>query len=80
MHTRHSEVYLKQDHSPCSQDSYYVVELWEFGKCIAIVPCGDHSRYWADSVAENWFCGVLTYDKMDPDHLTKEGCSVARTA
>jgi len=69
--TRHADVYMKTDHSPCAHDAYYVVECWEFGKCLAIIPCGEHSRHWADSIADNWFTGVLTLDKIDKEHYTQ---------
>lgn len=69
--TRHSEIYLKQDHNTCEYDSYYVVECWGYGKCLAIIPCPNQSRHYADSIADNWFSGILTLEKIDKEYHTK---------
>ena len=70
MHTRHTEIRLQPAHPRCYHDAEYVVECWEYGKLIATIPCGEHSRHYADSIADNWFCGVLTVDKIDSAYLT----------
>jgi len=49
-------------------DMFYFVDLYKNDELFGTVDVSDHSRYYANDVAENWENGILKEDNV---HITK---------